>query len=181
MSTQDEIGLRFYTRQNGGSVALAHCFLCMPSGRDGSPGEAPTARRCHVSRRWAGKRTRHVWRRGGAARGGLRAPATSSAGDAGACRNVLLTCPACHQLRGLQCCASELARCLFENTVTDSAPCVNLHLRVSTLSAQLERVERLGEEAWAGVAAVDRGEDNASAGLACVLSQRKQPLNKSKE
>ena len=32
---------------------------------------------------------------------------------------------------------------------------------------QLERVERLGEEAWAGVAAVDRGEDDATGGLAC--------------
>ncbi|KAK9838317.1 hypothetical protein WJX81_004248 [Elliptochloris bilobata] len=31
---------------------------------------------------------------------------------------------------------------------------------------KLERVERLGEEAWAGVAAVDRGEDNANTGLA---------------
>ena len=31
---------------------------------------------------------------------------------------------------------------------------------------QLERVERLGEEAWAGVAAVDRGEDGATGGLA---------------
>jgi len=58
----------------------------------------------------------------------------------------------------------------FENTDTGSAPRTHLHLRVSTLPPQLERVERLGEEAWAGVAAVDRGEDNASAGLACVPS-----------
>lgn len=36
---------------------------------------------------------------------------------------------------------------------------------------QLERVERLGEEAWAGVAAIDRGEENGpNAGYALVAS-----------
>ena len=33
---------------------------------------------------------------------------------------------------------------------------------------QLERVERLGDEAWAGVAQVDRGDDNQDSALACV-------------
>lgn len=36
---------------------------------------------------------------------------------------------------------------------------------------QLERVERLGEEAWAGVAAVDRGEADADSGLTCASHQ----------
>ena len=50
-----------------------------------------------------------------------------------------------------------------------SIPCLFFCLRSEHAhrTVQLERIERLGEEAWAGVAAIDRGEGNSTTSLGC--------------
>ena len=69
---------------------------------------------------------------------------------------------------------ASLPACLLAGLSTLSGP---LHGDASgRVQALFSEVERLGEEAWQGVAAIDRGEADAPDDLGCALSGNDQPL-----